>query len=468
MGRRARRDVLSYFNEADRSRGRSIFFNVSPRWRRFRLWLPVAATLLLLGGAGFFIVTRGSSSPEAAPAAPAETPSATPVTAPSVNAAGVLTCPDAVEVGWSTFQGSPARTGCVEARTIANPKILWRADVGIQGWLNNPVIGGSRVFVGSAGQLQLTSDDGDGIYAVDLLRGEILWFIPASADVNGVGYAEGVVVATGDEGKVWALRALNGAELWSHSLDNPIFGNPLTVNGLVVVGDAGGNLYAYDLHTGALEWQNHLEGAVRGGAASDGEVIYAVGEQREVGAFAMDGTPIWRKRITGTGEKAEGIRIFAAPTVAEDVVAIPYIRDDTYPEPALLALDRSTGAIRWRASGPDIKTNWANLRSSPAVLGDLLVFGEAYSNKLVAVGVDDGTAQWAADVGVHCFPHWPSPAIVGGQVLLPRHDGGLYAVDAATGRTAWSIYLGEVGLLGEFPLDFDNEFCGWQPRTGWP
>jgi hypothetical protein len=100
------------------------------------------------------------------------------------------------------------------------------------------------------------------------------------------------------------------------------------------------------------------------------------------------------------------------------------------------------------------------------VVGDLLLYGEGYSDRLVALSVADGHTKWSAEVGPLCYPHWSSPAVVSGMVILPRYDGGLYAVDLATQALAWSIYLGREELEGAFPVDYAEGFCEWGPTTG--
>src|SRR5689334_14552303 len=55
--------------------------------------------------------------------------------------------PGGGEGGWPLFHGDPARTGRVDAHPIMAPRILWRAEIGIQGWLNSPVVAGGLVIV---------------------------------------------------------------------------------------------------------------------------------------------------------------------------------------------------------------------------------------------------------------------------------------------------------------------------------
>lgn len=376
---------------------------------------------------------------------------------------------------WPTFQASPARTGSVQARTVTNPIVLWATEVGTQTWLNNPIIVGSRVFVGSSGSRWNRPDASDGVYSLDLSSGDILWFTPAENDVNGVAYGEGLIVATGDEGAVWALEADSGEIRWRQAVSRgKMYTNPLFVGGLAVVGNARGILYAFDLKTGTLKWSKRLRGAIRGGASSDGATIYAGSTKGDVVALGLDGTERWRILLLHPSfdrKREEPAEIYAAPTVVGGLVVIGFVRDTYYDEPALVAIDRATGAIRWRASNPTkLEGGWGNIRSSPAAYKDLLIYGEPYSNRVVAVGVRDGRVRWSSAVGFPMFPHWPSPAVVGSMALIPRHDGGLYALEAATGHPLWSLYLGDAPQAGtDFPGNImppDWEDCAWQPNVG--
>lgn len=150
-------------------------------------------------------------------------------------------------------------------------------------------------------------------------------------------------------------------------------------------------------------------------------------------------------------------RVFAAPTLAGDLVVVPYIRDTSYAVPALFALDKYIGSIRWVGSDPDsVLDGWGNLRSSPAVIGDELVFAHPTFAGVVGVDTEDGTASWAIAGGALCHAHWPSPAGSGITIVVPQHDGGLYAFDIAAGELAWSLYLGAAAIDGAFPVTINQ------------
>jgi cell division protein FtsI/penicillin-binding protein 2/outer membrane protein assembly factor BamB len=348
---------------------------------------------------------------------------------------------------WVTFQGDITRSGCSQANPILEPRRRWRTEVGISGWLNSPIVANGLVVVGSAGGRRSARDDADGVYALDLQTGERRWYFPAGNDVNGVAASGDIVIATGDEGTVWGLDLMTGAEIWSFSAGAPVFTNPLIVGDLVVVGDASGVLWALDLG-GKERWHAQFDGAIRGGAASDGRLVYAVSDHGEAAAFTVDGFEMWRTLIefepdVGFSEEPNTtvpVMVFAAPTVADDKVIITYIVEGGPDRPALVGLDRYVGRIEWRGSDPSsIADGFANLRNSPARHGDALVFASSLSTGVQAINSKNGQAVWATETGIRCERQWASPIIVGNLIVLPRPDGAVHAFDATSGESVWRI-----------------------------
>lgn len=463
-----RREYLSFFREG---RGRREFAAFDRGWRPSKVLVPVLA-LAVLGVSVWWYALRDAHD------GTAEVVTLEDVNVPAVlfpsqgdgrladGSEPVLACIETA-TEWSTFQGTPTRTGCTVAPLISNPRILWEREVGVQGWLNNPIINEGVVYVGSAGVAQNQRDNADGIYAFDLATGELVWRFGAELDVNGVGYADGTVIGTGDEGLVWALAAATGLPIWSDDLESPTFGNPLTVGGMAVIGDNSGTITAFDIRTGNRRWQHQLNGPIRGGASSNGEVIVVNSESREVIAVTLDGTELWRMTVRGNEPESDQSRLWAAPTIVDDLVILGVLRTALYIEPALIALDLATGDVAWEATdSANITTEWTNVRSSPAAVEGLLLYGQTYSSLLVAIDTETGQTAWSAELttrpgepGVHCDHHWPSPAIVDGIAIVARQDGGVYAVSLAEQAVVWSFYLGTSEGGGAFPEDFGEGFC---------
>lgn len=384
---------------------------------------------------------------------------------------------------WPMFQYSPQHQGQVARPAITDPQILWKAPVGVTGWLNSPVIDHNRVFVPSSGTLWNLPDQGksagkntvpgDGVLAFDLKTGQQLWFKAAQNDVNNLVLAAGKVIATGGENAVWALDPTSGKELWRTPIQAEGF-QILALEDQIIVGTGKGQIIWIDATTGAIQTRTQLDAAVRAGISWDGTHFFAATLEGSVYAFDRQGNLVWQKNLRSLypdlidPDYPIRFEIYGAPTVYKDFVIIGFARDSYYPEPALLALDRKNGKLRWKATAYAKKSDWGNVRSSPAVFDHFLIYAEPYSNTIVALDADTGKGLGGQSMGAVMFPQWSSPAIAESTVYMPRFDGGLYALNAQNGDRLWQLYLGEPSLAGpKFPSALSNLSGGaWKPPVG--
>lgn len=359
--------------------------------------------------------------------------------------------------GWPLFHGDAARTGRSDAPAIASPVVLWRARVGIQGWLNSPVVAGALVLVPSSGIKHNSADGRDGVHALSLATGKAAWFAPFKGDANGAAVAEGKAFATSDDGHVYALDLASGKEAWAQKGDGKMYTTPLVAGDRVVVGDERGYVRAFALSDGAPLWKVQLRGAIRGGASADGTQIYVGSQDGEVAALRLDGSVVWRTTVTypgfGSG-KPTPAQIYAAPVITGTSVIVPFARDTYYESPALVALSKKTGKVQWRGQQqppqpPQGNVTWGNIRATPALTQQSwLVYAEPYSGDVVGIDSRDGSVLFRRTVGPCFFPHYAAPAIAGDVVYVPRFDGALYAMRTDGGGPLWQLYLGEERRVG--------------------
>lgn len=379
------------------------------------------------------------------------------------------TCDLPVIGEWTMFQADAARSGATTSTVLRKPAVKWKTQVGIQGWLNNPVIAGGTVFVGSNGHVWNKPDASDGVWAVDLKSGKVTWFTPFDDDVNGVAYVACKVVATSDDGTVRGLDASSGKEVWSHKIaDAKIYTNPLVLGRMVVVGDGEGSVLALDVETGKVRWTHEAGSAIRGGLSADSSHIYVATQDGVLAALnPSNGALVWEDRQLSPWQ------IYGAPTLVSGQIIQGFARDTTYETPALIGLEAATGRRIWEGRNPlGVKGGWGNIRSSPAVWRGVMVWGEPYSNRIIGGNTKSGEVAWSTTAGACFFPHFSSPAIASGTAYIGRTDGGLYAIDVASGEESWRIYLGQQSLAGqEFPEQLREaswDRCLWEPGEGRP
>lgn len=371
--------------------------------------------------------------------------------------------------GWSLFHGDVARTGHTDAPVIRAPRVLWRAKVGAQGWLDAPVIAGSLVVVPSSGDAHNAADPRDGVYGIDLASGRPRWHARLAGDANGVAVSGDRAVVGSDDGRVTALDLQSGAPIWSSRVAGKAYASPLPLGDQVIVGDASGTVRALALADGTPRWQVQLDGAIRGGASADGGAIYAVSQRGEAVALRFDGGAIWRVRLDKIAAGASLTEVYAAPIVTGSSLIIPFVRDTYYATPGVLSLEKKTGKLVWLASGQGA-SDWGNVRMTPALVGEVLVWPEAYSGDVVGLDVNTGTVRFRNTVGACFFPSWAAPAAARDVVYAPRFDGSLYAVRARDGGVLWQMYLGEerrAGLVAAGKSGSPSS-CAWDVPSGAP
>lgn len=376
--------------------------------------------------------------------------------------------------GWSTFHGDAARSGASGAPAIDKPRIRWQKSVGILSWLNSPlVLGKSVVIVPSSGKAHNKPDADDGVVALDLASGKKLWFAHFDQDANGAVASASRVFATSDDGHLYAIELKSGKIAWKRPGSGKMYSYPLLLDSRVIVGDAGGYVRAFAADDGKELWTAQLTGAIRGGASSDGQSVYVASQGGELAALSpATGKPVWKKTVMRPPWNNQGrdlpLEVYAPLVVGGDALFVSFARDTYYTDqPAIYALDKKTGNVKWRAKGPG---DWGNVRSTPVLVAGQLVYGEPYSGDVVAINAANGRVTYRSTIAPCYFPQWASPAAAGSRVYLPRFDGALYALEASSGKVAWELYLGDSKLAGQpRPATPPSRYgCEWDVPSGHP
>jgi outer membrane protein assembly factor BamB len=313
---------------------------------------------------------------------------------------------EASTAGWTTWRGNAGRTGVADAGPTGQPVQRWRVQAG-----------GSCGFapVTANGVVLATCDDGV-LYALDAQTGAERWRSTGTASLAGLSIDGGTVFgADGDSLK--ALDLLSGKERWHAAV--PGVGTAVAADGVLVVGTGDGFLIGLDEATAHERWRYQVTtaGGVHNPALADGVVYAGSDDPRFVAVDAATGSLRWHVELTG--ETGAGTAV-----VAEGIAYIGTGSGDSGPG-RLFAFDAKTGTLRWRRD---------ERLFSPAVLN-----GVGYSGGPGDVDAFDtatGTEKWRTHLG-GVIRH---TAIADG-VVYTLSDGpdAVYALDAATGAQLWSF-----------------------------
>ena len=275
---------------------------------------------------------------------------------------------------------------------VATGNTVWRTDTGV------------KLSAGAgAGQGLALAGGGKGeLLALDLAGGQVRWKVALSSEVTGqlLALNDTVIVRTGD-GRVHGLAAADGSRKWLYSRNLPALslrgsGGMAVRDGVLYAGFPGGKLVALNAANGAQLWEatvalprgaTELERVadVMGNPAVDERQVCAVAFQGRVACFdRRNGAPLWARDTSSNSGLAMDERNV-------------YVTDD---KDAVTAYDKTSGRAGWR------QDKLARRQvTAPLALGAWVVVadGEGYVHVLSA---DDGgfVARARVDSSVRTAP----------------------------------------------------------------
>lgn len=199
---------------------------------------------------------------------------------------------------------------------------------------------------------------------------------------------------------------------------------------LVLAATSSGRLEARSITTGDVVWKRLGLGALGASMAEcRGRVLVSSGST----LFALDvdkGEERWRLDLQGGG--------IGGGIVVTGTVAIVPVRSNTY-----LAIDAVKGSVLWRAKRPTPDGITMRGQATPAI--DVAA-GRVYlgfsDGVLNAVSLATGELAWTATLGraAQAFADIDAEPILvdgGRTVMVASYSGGLFGLDAATGKVSW-------------------------------
>jgi outer membrane protein assembly factor BamB len=269
---------------------------------------------------------------------------------------------------------------------------VWKTDAGVK--LSAGVGVGQGLVLAGSGK-------GD-LLALDLASGQARWKVTLSSEVTGqlLAEADRVIARTGD-GRVHGLAAADGSRKWLYSRNLPALslrgsGGMAVRDDVLYVGFPGGKLVALNAANGAQLWEatvalargaTELERVadVMGNPVVDERQVCAVAYQGRVACFdRRTGAPLWSRDTSSNSGLAMDERNV-------------YVTDD---KDAVTAYDKTSGRGGWR------QDKLARRQvTAPLALGAWVVVadGEGYVHVLSA---DDGSfvARARVDSNVRTAP----------------------------------------------------------------
>ncbi|MEM0949044.1 MAG: PQQ-binding-like beta-propeller repeat protein [Pseudomonadota bacterium] len=281
------------------------------------------------------------------------------------------------------------------AALSGNPQLIWSRPIGSGNDRRHritadPVVTGGRIFtLDSRATVTATSANGQTLWSVDLTP-----LNEREDDASGGGLATDgtrIFVTTGF-GRLTALDASNGAEIWVQRLGAASSSAPTVDGGTVFVVSTDSRGWAVDARTGRVQWETaglpSPSGVVGGGspAVSAGRVYLPLNSGELLSVFRQSGLRIWNTSVSG----------------------------------------RRLGRVYARIT---------DVTGDPVIVGDTIYTGNP-SGRTMALEVASGERLWTADYGA-----LGPPVVAGGSAFVISDRNELVRLDAATGALVWSVEL---------------------------
>lgn len=314
-----------------------------------------------------------------------------------------------------------------------------------------PVFSTSVASTDAADPLRLRLDADNGVvFAIDP-KGEVsafkgkqrLWQKKVSKDnlSSGVEAAEGLVVVGNQKGQLFALDQQTGDQKWTAQLTGALLAPSLIHAGRVISVSNDGTVYAHEIATGAQVWTYDLPNvqfSLRGMAAPvalDARNVLIASSNAYIYALdALSGVPKLQRRVAVSDGRSDIQRLVDID--GEPVVAGQFVVTTSY-QGQVTVLDLASQQVVWSEDASSIQR--------PEVVGNG-VFVAQTDGKIKAFEITSGQPLWENDQLLN--RKLSNPVMLGTDLVVGDLDGVLHLIDPRTGQiTGRSKTSGEVRSL---------------------
>ena len=229
-------------------------------------------------------------------------------------------------------------------------------------------------------------------------------------------------------GRVYALDAETGKELWSVDLDVPISGGPGVSNSLLAVGTQEAELIVLNTEDGSIRWRKPVSSEVLSvPGVGNGRVVCRTIDGRVESLSGDSGDLRW---AYDRDVPVLTLRGDSSPVVDDTLVMVGFASGK------LVALSMDSGLVAWEATIaiPKGRTELERVVDIDAELKlvEGTVYAAAFHGEVAAVSETSGVVLWQRELSSHAGldADWR-------QVYVTDADDHIWSLDATNGATLW-------------------------------
>ncbi|WAU72996.1 MULTISPECIES: outer membrane protein assembly factor BamB [unclassified Acinetobacter] len=284
-------------------------------------------------------------------------------------------------------------------------------------------------------RLQLDTDNGV-IFAIDP-DGQVsaykdkqrLWKSKVTKQelTAGVEAGEGIVIIGNRKGELFALDQATGSQKWSAKLSGAILSPSLIQSGRVITIANDGTVFAHDAVTGQQVWAYKLPNvqfSLRGQPApvrlDERTVVVASANAYVYALDVISGVPRFQRRVAVSDGRSDIQRLI--DVVGDPVVAGQYLVTTSF-QGQVTTTDLATQRVVWSEE--------ASSTNSAEVSGDK-VFISTADGKLKAYNLATGELLWQNEELLN--RQLSNPVMLGQNLVVGDLDGVIHLIDPNTGK----------------------------------
>jgi outer membrane protein assembly factor BamB len=339
------------------------------------------------------------------------------------------------DVGASMFRTDLKHSGIYDSEVPDNYSLLWSFDCG-DTVESSPVVAQGNVYLGAENGI---------LYCLDALTGAERWSFETENEVDSTpSVVDDVVYFGSSDMKFYALDANTGAELWNHSFESTfgqIVSSPAVVDDLIFIGSKDDNLYAINITTHEIEWEFTTQGEIWSSPAVSWPYVYIGSlDGKLYCVWGNNGTEKWNHSSNLTNPT---YAIYASPLISNGRV---YIGSEDY---NLYCLDLESGNLLWTFTAPRYIYSSAAVHKGRVFIHtqgspDGFLFALPENDPNDDGIIDDSEVLWSYDTGD--WDGGSSPSVANGKVVVGSRDKNLYCFNETTGELIWN-FTAEAGMV---------------------
>lgn len=230
------------------------------------------------------------------------------------------------------------------------------------------------------------------------------------------------------KGRLTAVNADTGREIWEIDTELPFSGGPGLSDSLVIMGTENGEIHAFQADTGTPMWIARVSSEVLAApAAGDGVVVVRSIDGRVFGLDENNGRRLW---VYDRSVPLLTLRGNANPVIRAGIAYLGYDGGE------VVALRLEDGALLWEEpiATREGRTELDRLADVDGemvfVASDLLV--SSYKSRLSSLAADSGRLLWFKDI-----PSATGVTVARTNLAVSDRDGNVWLLDRRNGATLW-------------------------------